>query len=318
MAVEKISPSDRLLNLTAALLNTPQGLTMVEIYRSVPGYGYLSGVKPNSKESKLLNRDIEDLRDMGIRVQTQGDKNERYLIEPGTFQWPADFKPTASQMRLLEIAAHCWQDIALSEDLESALNLLSAIGETPDRAAVAELIPNFRPIHPEYGSFLAAIEAKRVVSFSYRKPGSSTAEKRVVSPWLFISVEGQWLLQGWDMERNAVRNFMLKRVVSQKLTSEPDVAYRDSEPGERETALRELEEIKENNLAKIRVRPDTAAWSHFELEFEAGDIKEIHFVDDELMAAELRRFGNQLEILEPQHIIDAVRAGLQRVVDAHA
>jgi len=322
-AIDSISPSDRQLNLTAALLRSNQGLTKEEILATVPGYDFVR--KATAASDRLFERDKADLRTAGIKL-TQSlvstDYGDRYLykIADETFAWPEGFNPSSLQMRLLEMAAHCWQDISTTDEMDSALNRLVALGAAPDRAAIAELVPTFRPLDPTFGQLAEAIEDKAVVEFSYRKPDSGTVEVRRLSPWLFISVEGQWLIQGWDMQREQVRNFMLKRIVNKKIktVTSDETGYRAPEAGEAAAARAELDEMKQANAVSIRVKPGTAAWSHFEMPFEPGNTKTIHYVDEELMAAVLRRFAGQLTVLSPKSIAESVEAGLKKVAAAHA
>lgn len=322
-AKDRISPSDRLLNLTAALLRSVQGLTKEEILATVPGYGFIT--RSDAASDKLFERDKDDLRKAGIKlVQSRmpTEYGERYLykIADDTFAWPENFKPSSLQMRLLEMAAHCWQEINSDAEMDSALNRLIPLGDAPDRAAIAELVPTFRPLDPTFGSLADAIEDSAVVGIHYRKPGSDSAELRTISPWVFISVEGQWLIQGWDHDRQQVRNFMLKRIVDKKVRVQPadGVEYRGATAEELAAAKQELDDLKAKNRVELLVRPNTAAWSHFEMAFEADSKKTLNYLDEELMAIQLRRFAGQIEILSPDSLASAVRAGIEKVVAAHA
>src|SRR5258708_38282144 len=82
---------ERLLNLTAALLETPKPLTAVEVARKVFGY-------PEERMAfrRMFERDKEDLREMGIPIVMtevshtdppdigyQIPKDQYYLRDPG-------------------------------------------------------------------------------------------------------------------------------------------------------------------------------------------------------------------------------------------
>lgn len=323
MAVERISPSERQLNLTFALLRSDFGLTKREILAGVPGYGY--NLNPNESDFTMFDRDKDEIRTAGIVLEQvpipgdEGDNREfRYRIAKRTFGWPEGFHPTPLQSRLLELAAHCWQDISLTKELQMAMTRLVALGESPDRAAISELVPSFRPLDAAFGPLASAIENADVVSFSYRKPGSDAVETRTISPWRFLNVEGQWLIQGWCFLREEPRNFLLQRIVDKKIKKDPNTEFVAATKELLEQAETDLEEFRSANLATIRVKPNTAAWSAFEMDFENSDVKQLRFLDAELMANRLRRFGGQLEVLSPQALSDAVLSGLRKVAAAHA
>lgn len=323
MTKERISPSERQLNLTFALLQSAYGLTKREVLASVPGYGYNSN--PSESDFTMFDRDKDDIRKAGVvldQVPLLGEEDDnreyRYRIANKTFSWPDGFHPSPLQSRLLELAAHCWQDLSLTDELRMAMTRIVALGETPDRQAIAELVPSFRPLDASFAPISAAIENSESIEFSYRKPNSDQVERRSISPWRFLNVEGQWLIQGWCFLRQAPRNFLLQRIVDKRVKVLGDVEFVPATSQLLAQAEADLAQFRSANLATIRVVPDSPAWSAFEMEFESSDVKELRFLDAELLANQLRRFGNQVEILQPQSLAEAVRAGLLKVVAAHA
>lgn len=360
MTTEKINNFQRQLNLTMALMSAGRtGLTTEQILRTVPGYGYLNS--PDDSDKKKVQRDRDDLRAVGIRLvesalnSSEKAKNYRYVIERGTFTWPANFKLTASQSRLLELAANCWRDSA-NENLDQALTRLVALGAAPDRSLLTELVPSFRPFDASFEHLSEAIGKQRIAEFKYRKPGTNEIETRTLAPWRFLNIEGEWLVQGWDYDRRDTRNFLLKRIVDKKprlieagkgavpeadekglgeLTNPLD-AVGDKKPKTTpavapsrppfvsptkallDAADRDLDEFRSRNLASVRVFPGTAAWSHFEMDFETGDTKQLRYLDPELLSVQLRRYAGQVEVLEPAELVAEVRAGLEKVASAHA
>jgi predicted DNA-binding transcriptional regulator YafY len=363
MATDKITPFQRQLNLTMALLSAGKhGLSSDQILRTVPGYQTSKG---EESADKLLTRDKEDLRRVGIRLvgansnASESSSNYRYVIAEGSFAWPKDFKPTATQTRLLELAANCWHDNA-SQHLEIALTRLIALGEAPNRGALNELVPSFRPFDASFQSLAEAIEKQNVVEFKYRKPSTNEIETRTFAPWRFMNIEGEWLVQGWCYDRQDTRNFLLKRIVDKNIkalvsrvgkakeNTDADEFTRpeeenpmDAKPGKPAAAKpvtdavdkrtyvvptakllsaadSDLEEFRARNVASVKVKPGTAAWSHFEMDFEAGDTKELRYLDPELLAVQLRRYAGQIDVLAPEALVAEVRAGLEKVASAHA
>ncbi|MEN9714745.1 MAG: hypothetical protein RJA35_212 [Actinomycetota bacterium] len=321
---DRISPSERQLNLTFALLRSPRGLTLREVVSTVPGYGYLK--TPTEASKAQFTRDKNDIRKAGIvleQVTEPGFETDnqlyRYRVASRTFAWPENFHPTALQTRLLELAAQCWQDISLTDELQMAMTRLVALGDVPDRQAIAELVPSFRPLDAAFGPIAAAIEDQLSITFNYRKAGSTTVESRFISPWRFLNIEGEWLIQGWDHDREDTRNFLLKRIVDKNVkVSKSDDPYVEATDELLRLADADLEKFRAENIAVIEVTPNTAAWSHFEMDFEESTTKTLRYMDKELLAIQLRRFGSQLRVVEPQQLADEIAAGLKKVAAAHA
>ncbi|MDB6093105.1 MAG: helix-turn-helix, type 11 domain protein [Verrucomicrobia bacterium] len=59
-----------------------------------------------------------------------------------------------------------------------------------------------------------AVNESKEVSFDYRKPQGAQAEARRVQPYHLANRENAWYLVGFDLERNALRNFALARMKS--------------------------------------------------------------------------------------------------------
>lgn len=326
MAKINISKTERQLNLTYALMmRGTRGMTMKSIAEQVPGYGYVSVLDDALR--KLIGRDISYLRASGIeisqsRLQDSSDNRDfAYAILDNSFSWPKNFEVNANQTRLLELAANCWNEASLNSELSYAMTRVAALGETPNREEMRELLPSFRPMDPTFAPLAEAIENSQRVRIKYRKAGAKTTEVREISPWKFLNIEGEWIIQAWShKDPEGFRNFLLKRIVDKNVTfvDAKDGAYRAPDGNDLEEALVDLNQFRDKNIAVLRVLPDTAAWSHYEMEYETGDIKTLRFMDVELLAATLRRYANQIEILSPESLKSAVNAGLEKLVASHA
>ena len=321
-----ISKTERQLNLTYALMmRGARGMTLKDISQLVPGYGYV--FEPDDALRKLIGRDMRDIQRSGIEIQQSRfqDASEnhdfRYAIADNSFNWPKGFEVNANQTRLLELAANCWNEASLNEELTNAMTRVAALGEAPNREEMRELLPSFRPMDPTFPALAEAIENSQRVRIKYRKAGVKTAEVREISPWKFLNIEGEWIIQAWShKEPEGFRNFLLKRIVDKKpvLLEGKDAVYRAPQGDDLEAALDDLNQFRDKNVAVIRVTPETAAWSHFEMEYQSEDIKTLRFMDVELLAATLRRYANQIEILAPETLKTAVNAGLEKLVATHA
>jgi proteasome accessory factor B len=197
---------------------------------------------------------------------------------------------------------------------------LRALGETSDSEDILGVAPRIRTVDTNFAALTNAIENRSVISFEYRKAGQ-VAETRTVQPWLLRSVGGQWLLVCWDEDREATRNFLLRRIVKKRIN---DLKRTFAKPAADLLAAADaqLNQLIENQVATLRVKPDTAAWVHFELDLpgvaENGNEISLHFMDRELLANDLRVFAGQFEVVRPQTLANDLREGLEKVVHDHA
>jgi proteasome accessory factor B len=127
---------------------------------------------------------------------------------------------------------------------------------------------------------------------------------------------GLWTLLGFDQDRGAARNFLLKRIHSRVIrldeTFEPpsDIAIA--------TAKRELAELFESNVAKIVVKPGTTAAMHFEVTGTKPAEVNLNYYDLQLLAEELMEFGRSVTVVEPRQLSDLIQETLKAVVANHA
>lgn len=84
-----------------------------------------------------------------------------------------------------------------------------------------------------------------------------------------------------------------------------------------DSALYELEALQQHQIAKFRVRAGSAAAWHFDVSGELDEEVEVHYFDLEVLAEQLREFLGDIEILSPESLRNTIRAGLERVVNAH-
>ena len=93
-------PEERLVNLVVALMATEQGLTKDAILSSVSGYREQTeaGAKKDALE-KMFERDKENLRGLGVPIETIGDRLDpedlreaRYRVPTAEYELPDDIE----------------------------------------------------------------------------------------------------------------------------------------------------------------------------------------------------------------------------------
>ncbi len=320
---ERIDLSERLFNLTCALLVAGNGLSKAEIFSSVQGYKetYQAG-GDNTALNRMFERDKVQLTEAGVAwrsfipKEAMDDNQEyRYLIANEDFVWPEGVTLSSKQVALLNLAGQVWAKASLSADANRALHRIRAMGETADSSSLIGMAPRIRTHDPAFLPLSTAVESSSRVSFDYLKPGQDKPGVRNVEPWSLQYIASQWMLIGFDLDREEPRNFLLRRIVSQ--VDIQDVTFDPPQRGEVAQALIDLEKHQASQTAKIRVRPNGAAWFRFDLKAEQTEF-ETHYMDLSLFAEELMEFADEIEVLSPPELIFSVRAKLQRVRDDHA
>ena len=193
---------ERLLNLTALLLETPRALSALEIRDRL-------GVYADETDAfrRAFERDKDDLRAMGVPLEVQDvpgvlpvvegyriPKDRYYLRDPGL---------SADELAALHVAASLVQLDGLSAR-EGLLKLGGLVGESDGAMGLAVAALPAGNVGPLFG----AIAAQTPVRFTYR------GEERTVDPYRLDFLRGRWYLSGFDHARDDERVFRLDRFES--------------------------------------------------------------------------------------------------------
>jgi predicted DNA-binding transcriptional regulator YafY len=202
---------ERLLNLTAALLETPRPLTADEIAHRIFGY-------PDDRIAfrRAFERDKEALREMGIPIvmtEIAGSdppqsgyripKDQYYLRDPG-------LEP--DELAALHLAASA---IRL-EGVEGSGGLwkLGGVPGGPQDASSPAPVAAI-PVDDRLVQLFGAVGERRPVTFGYRD------EIRTVDPYRLDFHRGRWYITGYDHAREDERVFRLDRVTGEVEVGEP-------------------------------------------------------------------------------------------------
>ena len=146
-----------------------------------------------------------------------------------------------------------------------------------------------------------------------------------MQPWSLHNVDGQWLLQSFDVEHSEVRNFLLKRIVSKvKIVKDAETERTFAKPDAKElaNAVSELETHIRTNVCELKVKRDSQAWFHFHLDdsTQSGPDGSVvfNYMDLHLLAEELRDFALDIKVIQPKALADLIRAGFEKVASDHA
>lgn len=206
--------TERLLNLVICLLATRRYLTVQQIREAVPGYGSGEGAAEEEAFRRMFERDKEELRDLGIPLETGSnsgwDDEPGYRIAQRDYQLP-EIALEPDEAAALGLAARLWQSAPLAGATGSALLKLRAAGIEPPESATG-LEPRIGATEPAFESCLAGVVQGQVLRFDYRTAGRPAPESRQVEPWGVVSWHGRWYLVAHDLTRQATRVFRLSRI----------------------------------------------------------------------------------------------------------
>ncbi|MBM3716360.1 MAG: WYL domain-containing protein [Actinobacteria bacterium] len=319
------APEERLVNLVVALMATEQGLTKDTILSSVAGYReqFEAGASKDALE-KMFERDKENLRGLGVPIETIGDRADpddlreaRYRVPTAEYALPEDIAFTPAEIALLNIAGSVWGSESLSADARSGLRKIRALGIPVDEPIIG-YAPRISLREASFPVLQRAIEQGRVVRFDYLRPGSAHPRERRVRPLALVEYEARWHVFGHDLNLDADRTFLLSRIVGDvAVTRESfDPALRD---GAGERALAGLRAVADRQRALLEVHPGTEAalrLARRATPAEQGIV--VPYVDLHVFADELASYGPEVRVVAPDDLRDAVVARLEATLTLHS
>ena len=232
--------SERLVNLTIALLATKRYLTKSEIFRTIEGY---EGA-PEAME-RMFERDKDDLRSLGIEIEL-GTFDPIFEDEPGYRITPSSYQLNLGELdgtdiALLSLAATAWSGAALERESTSALIKLASMGIDNDSETLSLLTPQVSGTDRNFALITDAIVHRSEIEFEYLGADLSR-QVRKVSPYSMRGQSGSWYLAGFDSEKDSLRTFRLDRIVSEVSVSKKVNSFEipDSIPDQSTDETREL------------------------------------------------------------------------------
>ena len=195
--------TERLINLTLALLATKRHLTKSEIFKAVAGY---SG-SPETME-RMFERDKDELRSLGIEIEVKGidplfEDEQGYLIRSETFQL-RDNEFSKEELLYLTMAANLWHDTALGSDSKAALLKIQSLSGPIESDAVNTPALRDSESAALLSSAFEAVDAEQLIKFGYK------GKDRTAQPFGLYTKDGFWYLVA--REENEVKSFKLLRI----------------------------------------------------------------------------------------------------------
>jgi proteasome accessory factor B len=195
--------TERLINLTLALLSTKRYLTKSEIFKAVAGY---SG-SPETME-RMFERDKDELRSLGIEIEVKGidplfDDEQGYLIRSETFQL-SENEFSKEELLYLTMAANLWHDSALGSDSKAALLKIQSLSGPIESDAVNTPAVRDSESAALLSSAFAAVDTEQLIKFGYK------GKERTAQPFGLYTRDGFWYLVA--REEAEIKSFKLLRI----------------------------------------------------------------------------------------------------------
>ena len=307
--------SERLVNLTIALLATKRYLTKSEIFRTVEGY-------EGSAESmeRMFERDKDDLRGLGIVIELGTfdplfEDEAGYRITPASYQL-AIGELDGTDIALLSIAATSWSGAALERESTSALVKLESMGIESNSEALSLLAPRVSTRDENFVLITDAIVRRATIAFEY--VGSDLSlQQRTIYPFSLRGQSGIWYLRGLDSEKNSLRTFRLDRISSAVKVSKKSGTFEipnnfpensENVPDSARVALIRVRKNRGRALRSIG-RPVVVG--------EEWDELEIPILNTSWLLGTVLWHRNDVVVLEPSDFRSLVIESLREVVELH-
>ena len=307
--------TERLINLTIALLATKRYLTKSEIFRTVEGYEGSAETK-----ERMFERDKDDLRTLGIVIEVGsfdplfGDeagyriKSESYQLDLGEI--------TPTEISLLSLAADAWQGAAFADAAQSAILKLSSIGVPADPIEIPGLSPKLANSSKDLETVTSAIADSDFLVFDYLS-ATLVAEERVIIPIALSNKKGFWYVTGVDQDLQEVRTFRMDRIQGSleakenKESFEYPVDFELDQPLASHAANFAVMDIRKGKGQALRSLAtsieDLGEW----------DQVKVPIFTIESMTAQILWHGEDVFVHKPSDLVASVVAGLEALVVGH-
>ena len=301
---------ERLLNLTALLLDTERPITAEDIQHQLEVY-------PREQASfrRAFERDKDELRSMGIPLRV--DKVPGRMPEVDGYRIPReeyalrDPGLTTEELAALHLAASAVQVEGLP--VTDGLLKLGGLVTDPNGGDLGVHVAPL-PADPNLAVLFGAVAARTPVAVTYH------GEERVIDPYRLEFQRGRWYLTGYDHLRDEERNYRLDRVEGTvTVTDRPAFdAPSTAVPGR---ALGAWELGGEEPVrAVVRIDGPQARWvvhhvgpDHVLADEEDAVVVELPVTNRAALRSFVLSFLDHAEILEPPELRDDLVAWLEDV-----
>lgn len=319
MSLVKIDKTERLLNLTMALLNTKSVLSKEEIFISVAGY---SGT-PEAME-RMFERDKDDLRELNIEILVEAkdkyfDDEVGYRIAKANFEMPeVDF--STAEIYWLSLAATIWRGAALEDLAQQALFKVQSTSSEYLTSEHSNAIPTIQTAEPIFFAIWSAINQRKIIKFCYRGKDGKRSD-RTVAPYSLVSRRGHWYLIAAETNSQEIKIFKLNRFQNQPTAKSSENGF--AIPGDyiftdHVTDISESFEDGVEVLCKPGAGDAIRKMGTLKPSIHDGwDLICLDNVDFNQLLYNILWCGPDAKVLKPENLKNAVIEGLKKVIETH-
>ena len=295
--------TERLINLTLALLATKRYLKKSEILANVQGYEGTQEAK-----ERMFERDKDDLRSLGIEIEV-GDLDIFFEDEPG-YRIPQKSYElnvpnlTSRELALLSIASSFWNDSILAPSAQSGIRKLRSLGIPATLDFEFRMKYRFDNPSQLLEEIAKAILQKSEISFAY---DSSSLKTRHLQPYRIVFWNGFWYLIGMDLDRKAIRLFKISRFLGGVEMSKKKNQFEIPQDFDVSEYLPK-NDISIIHNAKVEIKKDSAILlrerGKLISQGEDFDKYEINFEHERIFLREIIWHGANVRIIEPANLVE--------------
>lgn len=308
--------TERLVNLTMALLGSKRYMPKSEIFRRVAGY---SGAQ-ETKE-RMFERDKDDLRALGIEIEVAShdplfEDEPGYRIRPDRYRLPQQAF-SAEELGMISIALGMLTEGEFADTTRTLLRRINSLLVSPTSPDEIE-IAGARIDESGLAEIANALARKMTIEFSYLKFGAEVAEIRRVNPLGLSAWRGNWYLVGEDLARGDVRVFKLERFASApQVVSRADAYEIPTDFSVRDYVVMLKDDQYQANLkvragAGIAIRGRAVQVKKIDEEWDEIDVR---FPSEATALREILWLGPDVVVRSPETLRDSVLSTLSRLVD---
>jgi proteasome accessory factor B len=316
--------TERLINLTMALLASRRFMPKSEIFRRVAGYE-----GSNDTKERMFERDKDELRSLGIEIEVASydplfEDEVGYRISPEEFQLKSIF--TGRDLGLMATAIGLINGASNETNYGNLLQRINSFSVTPLNPDSLTLI-SAPEIERRLIELTKAMSTRSMIRFEYQKADGDVPRLRQVNPMGLSAWRSEWYLVGEDLDRGDIRVFRVNRIISDisidrkretfDIPSDFKVSeylimlrkrmYRATVLIKPECGDSLLIRFAENEDSTDRSTNDRDDWRE----------KHLLFSDIEEATSNLARFGSDVVVVEPAELKDALKAVFKKIEESH-
>ena len=285
--------------------------------------------------TKTIHRDIEFMRDrLELPIEYDGAKfGYHYTEEVSAFPTVQITEGELFALIVAEKALQQYRGTTFEKPLLSAIKKMEQ--SLPDTISLnlpdLEQTISFRTraeqiLNLEIFDALAKAAAhRRQVELTYRKPGRTEIEQRIVDPYHLANINGEWYLFAFDQLRQDIRTFAPARIQTIKPTGK---TFARSQKFSLEQRLRDSFGVQSGEGrydVVIRFDARVADYVREKKWHESQELRELKggAVELRLKLSSLKEierwvlgWGGDAKVLQPRELAEAVRAAAEKILAA--